>query len=64
MEKLIEIGVENGEFFCTNCREAAKTIMFILEGMKIAAQTVGVTSETVAMEILFILKSLGVELEE
>ncbi len=64
MEKLIEIGVENGEFFCTNCREAAKTIMFILEGMKIAAQTVGVTSETVDMEILFILKSLGVELEE
>lgn len=64
MEKLIEIGVENGEFFCTNCRVAAKTIMFILEGMKIAAQTVGVTSETVDMEILFILKSLGVELEE
>ena len=64
MEKLIEIGVENCEFFCTNCREAAKTIMFILEGMKIAAQTVGVTSETVDMEILFILKSLGVELEE
>lgn len=64
MEKLIEIGVENGEFFCTDCREAAKTIMFILEGMKIAAQTVGVTSETVDMEILFILKSLGVELEE
>ncbi|MCQ2539700.1 MAG: TetR/AcrR family transcriptional regulator [Acetatifactor sp.] len=64
MEKLIEIGVENGEFYCDDCEATAKNIIFILEGLKISAQTIGITPETVDQEILFILKSLGVEMEE
>ncbi len=63
IEKLIEIGVENGEFICIDCRETARNIMYLLEGLKISAQTMGVSAETVDREILFILKSLGVELE-
>ena len=61
IEKLIEIGVDNGEFYCEDCQETARNIMFVVEGMKISAQTIGITSETVDREILYILKSLGVE---
>ena len=61
IEKLIETGVENGEFFCDDCRGMARNIMFVLEGLKISAQTIGITADTVDREILFILKMLGVE---
>lgn len=61
IEKLIEIGVENEEFYCEDCREAARNIMFVLEGLKICAQTIGITADTVDREIAYILRSLGVE---
>lgn len=61
IEKLIEVGVENGEFYCENCPETARNIMFVLEGLKISAHTIGVTAEAVDRQILYILKSLGVE---
>ena len=61
IEKLIETGVENGEFSCEDCRGMARNIMFVLEGLKISAQTIGITAEAVDREILFILKMLGVE---
>lgn len=61
IEKLIEAGVENGEFYCEDCNGTARNIMFVLEGLKISAQTIGITPETVDREILFILKGLGVE---
>ncbi len=63
IEKLIETGVENGEFYCEDCQGTARNIMFVLEGLKISAQTIGITAETVDREILFILRSLGVETE-
>ena len=31
IEKLIEIGVDNEEFYCEDCKEAARNIMFVLE---------------------------------
>lgn len=61
MEKLIETGVENGEFYCEDCEGAARNIMFVLEGLKISAQTIGITADTVDREVLYILRSLGVE---
>lgn len=61
IEKLIETGVENNEFFCDDCKEAARNIMLVLEGMRICAQTIGITSDAVDREILYILKSLGIE---
>lgn len=64
IEKLIEIGVDNGEFYCEDCPGTARNIMFILEGLKISAQTIGITAETVDSEIMFILKFLGLEAEE
>lgn len=63
IEKLIEAGVENGEFYCDDCEGTARNIMFVLEGLKISAQTIGITTETVDREILYILRCLGVEEE-
>ena len=63
IEKLIEAGVENGEFYCEDCKGTARNIMFVLEGLKISAQTIGITAEVVDREILYILKGLGVEEE-
>ena len=61
IEKLIETGVDNGEFYCEDCAGTARNIMFVLEGLKISAQTIGITSEIVDRQILYILKALGVE---
>ena len=61
IEKLIETGTDNGEFYCEDCRGTARNIMFVLEGLKISAQTIGITAEAVDREIRFILKSLGLE---
>ena len=61
IEKLIEAGVENGEFYCEDCRGAARNIMFVLEGLKISARTIGVNSDMVDEQLLYILRELGVE---
>lgn len=61
MEKLIEAGVKNGEFYCGNSRVTARNIMFVLEGLKISAQTIGVTPETADEELAYILQGLGIE---
>ena len=63
MERLIAMGVEQGQFSCEDCRGMARHIMFVLEGLKISAQTIGITSEAVDREILFIMRSLGVKCE-
>lgn len=64
IEKLIETGVDNGEFYCEDCQGTARNIMFVLEGLKISAQTIGIKAEAVDREIDFILHGLGVEVEE
>ena len=61
IERLIETGVENGEFYCEDCQGTARNIVFVIEGLKILAQTIGITAEDVDREIKFILNSLGVE---
>lgn len=61
LEKLLEAGVDNGEFVCDDCRATARNIMFVLEGLKISAQTVGITQETVDEELMYILQGLIVE---
>lgn len=61
IEKLIEAGVENGEFECDDCRITARNIMFVLEGLKITARTIGVSSDTVDEELMYILQGLGID---
>ncbi len=61
IEKLIEAGVENGEFYCEDCRGAARNIMFVLEGLKISAHTIGVNSDMVDEQLLYIMRELGID---
>lgn len=61
IEKLIETGVENGEFICEDCAGTARNIMYVLEGMKISAQTTGISSDAVDRELMFILRGIGAE---
>lgn len=58
IEKLIADGVESGEFSCEDPKGAARNIMYVLEGLKISGQTIGVTEEMVNREILYIMKGL------
>ena len=61
IEKLIETGVDNGEFDCEDCAGTARNIMFVLEGLKICAQTIGITPEAVDRELMFILRGIGAD---
>jgi AcrR family transcriptional regulator len=61
IEKLIETGVDNGEFVCEDCAGTARNIMFVLEGLKISAQTTGITPEAVDRELMFILRGIGAD---
>lgn len=61
IEKLIESGVANGEFYCDDCAGCARNIMYVLEGLKICAQTIGVSEEAVNREIYYIVKNLSAE---
>lgn len=61
IEKLIEAGTENGEFYCEDPRGAARNIMYVLEGLKIAAQTRGIQEAAVDREILYVMQGLIAE---
>ncbi len=61
IEKLIEAGIASGEFYCENPRGAASNIMYVLEGMKINAQTFGITEKMVDEQLLYIMEGLVVD---
>lgn len=61
IKMLIATGVENGEFHCEDPEGTARNIMYVLEGLKISAQTRGITPDTVDKELFYIFRSLGVE---
>lgn len=61
IEKLIEAGTESGEFYCEDPRRAARNIMYVLEGLKIAAQTRGISEAAVDREILYVMQGLVTE---
>lgn len=61
LQRLIEMGVESGEFRCDNPEGSARNIMYVLEGLRISAQIRGISPETVDRELLYIFAGLGVE---
>lgn len=63
LEKLIQAGIASGEFYCEDPRGAATNIMYVLEGMKINAQTFGITEKMVDEQLLYIMQGLIVEFE-
>lgn len=61
IEKLIEAGVENGEFYCEDPRGAARNIMYVLEGLKIASETRGINEAMIDREIMYVMQGLIAE---
>ncbi|MCQ2524718.1 MAG: TetR/AcrR family transcriptional regulator [Lachnospiraceae bacterium] len=61
ISKLIDAGVENGEFYCEDSEGAARNIMYVLEGLKMAANTTGVTEKDIDDELLYIMGGLIIE---
>lgn len=61
IQKLIEAGVESGEFYCEEPRRAASNIMYVLDGLKIASQTRGITEAAVDSEIMYVMQGLVAE---
>ena len=61
IEKLIDAGVENGEFYCVDSRGTARNIMYVLEGLKISSQTRGVSEAAVDREIMYVMQGLIAE---
>ena len=61
LEKLIEVGIASGEFYCEDPKGAAGNIMYVLEGMKINAQTFGITEKMVDEQLLYIMQGLIID---
>ena len=61
LERLINAGIENGEFYVVDARIAAKNIMYVLEGLRIASLTMGVSGETIDKELLILIQGLVIE---
>ena len=61
IEKLIQAGIQSGEFYCEDSRGAARNIMYVLEGIKIASNTRGIPEAAVAREILYVMQGLVAE---
>ncbi|MDE6951029.1 MAG: TetR/AcrR family transcriptional regulator [Lachnospiraceae bacterium] len=63
LEKLIKMGAENGAFYDVDARVAAKNVMYVLEGLKIAAVTIGISGEAIDQELYLIMQGLIIEEE-
>ena len=61
IEKLIQAGIEEGEFYCEDPRGAARNIMYVMEGLKIAAHTRGISEAAVDREIMYVMQGLIAE---
>lgn len=61
LERLINTGIENGEFYVVDAKIAAKNIMYVLEGLRIASLTMGVSGETIDKELLILIQGLVIE---
>lgn len=57
-ERLIENGIRNNEFYCEDPRGCARNLMYVIEGLKVAGSTMGISEEIVDRELIYVLKGL------
>ncbi len=63
LELLIRDGVEQEWMICDDAAAAARNIAYIIQGMRITAQTTGLTADDVDREIEYIMGTLGMVIE-
>lgn len=61
IEKLIAGGIEEGDFACEDPKGAARNMMYVIEGLRIASQTIGISEEMVNREILYLMRGIMTE---
>lgn len=61
LANIIDEGVSADELYAEDAKEAAKNILFALEGLKVASKTIGVTEQDIDNELLYLLGGLVVE---
>lgn len=61
LSEMIEAGVATGELYCEDSIAAAKNMMFVIEGLKVAGKTIGVSEKTVDQQLIYMLQGLVAE---
>lgn len=61
LEQLIKEGIEAGEFYDIDAHAAASNLMYVFEGLKIAAKTRGVSESAVDEEIMYVMQGIIAE---
>ncbi len=63
LTRILERGVENGEFSCANPQAAAENMMYAIEGMKVCARTMGISEKKVDKELVYMMSQV-IEVED
>lgn len=63
LEQLIRDGVEQEWMICDDAAAAARNIAYVIQGLRITAQTVGLTADDMDREIEYIMGTLGMVVE-
>ena len=63
VKKLITDGVEQEWMVCDDISQAAKDVVYAMEGLKISSQTFGISENEIDREITYLLGLLGLEVE-
>mgnify|MGYP003608168215 CR=1 FL=1 len=63
LSEIIDAGVSTGELQCEDSILAAKNMMFVMEGLRVASRTIGVSEKTVDQQILYMMQGLIAEEE-
>ena len=58
---LLCAGVESGEFCCVDPEGAARNLFYVLEGLRVSAQTMGLSESMVDRELMYVLQGLVYE---
>lgn len=58
LQKLVEAGMEQGEFYEVDPEATARNMMYVLEGLKIQAATSGITEKAIDQEFLYLIEGL------
>lgn len=64
LQKILERGMENGEFFSLDAVHEAENIMLAIDGMKLLACTSGIGEKKIDNEFLYMMQRIVVEEEE
>lgn len=61
LEQLIKEGIDAGEFYDIDATRAASNLMYVLEGLKVAAKTRSISESAVDEEIMYVMQGIIAE---